>query len=93
MSGTFYTEIGNEKQVDFYVIKGILEELLDYLGYAGGYSLVVKEELPKELHPYQSAQISVNNDIVGIVGKVHPAKAKEDVFIFEINLDKLLAKK
>ena len=93
MSGTFYTEIGNEKQVDFYVIKGILEELLDYLGYAGRYSLVVKEELPKELHPYQSAQISVNNDIVGIIGKVHPAKTKEHVFVFEINLDKLLAKK
>lgn len=93
MSGLYYTEIGNRKQVNFYVIKGVVEELLDYLGYAGRYSLVVKEELPKEMHPYQSAQISLNNNIIGIIGKVHPAKAKEDVFVFEINLDKLLSKK
>ena len=27
------------------------------------------------------------------MGKVHPAKTKEDVFVFEISLDKLLSKK
>ncbi len=93
MSGNFYDGIGNKRKVDFYIIKGIVEELLDYLGYAGRYNFVVNDELPKEFHPYQTARISVNNDIVGIIGKVHPLKTKEDVFVFEINLDKLLAKK
>ena len=49
--------------------------------------------MPEQLHPGQSAMISVNNDIVGLIGKVHPEITKEDVFVMEINLDKLLAKK
>lgn len=93
MTGDYYYGINNKKQVDFYIIKGIAEELLDFLGYGGRYSFVVKENMPSELHPGQSAYISVNNDIVGIIGKIHPEIAKEAVFVMEINLDKLLAKK
>ena len=52
--------IENKKDVDFYVLKGILEEVLDFLGYTNRYSLVVDEnKLPVELHPGQSAVISV----------------------------------
>jgi phenylalanyl-tRNA synthetase beta chain len=84
----------NRMNVDFYVIKGVAEELLDYLGYYGRYSFVPnKEKVPQELHPGQSAVISVNNDIVGVIGKVNPAIESEDVYVLEINLDKLLAKK
>ena len=93
MTGDFYSGINSEKKVDFYIIKGIAEELLDFLGYAGRYSFVVKDSMPKELHPGQSAYISVNNDIVGIIGKIHPEINKEAVFVMEINLDKLLEKK
>lgn len=93
MTGDFYAGINSEKKVDFYIIKGIAEELLDFLGYAGRYSFVVKDNMPKELHPGQSAYISVNNDIVGIIGKIHPEINKEAVFVMEINLDKLLEKK
>ena len=92
MTGNYYLGI-EKKQVDFYIIKGIVEELLDYLGYGGRYSFIVKEEMPKELHPGQSALISVNNDVIGIIGKVHPQKIKENIYVFEINLEKLLAKK
>ena len=81
------------EKVNFYDIKGVTEEILDYLGYNGRYSFVVKDELPQEFHPYQTALISVNNDIVGIVGKLHPEVQKEDVYVLEINLDKLLNKK
>ena len=92
MTGNYYLGI-EKKQVDFYIIKGIVEELLDYLGYGGRYSFIVKEEMPKELHPGQSSLISVNNDVIGIIGKVHPQKIKENIYVFEINLEKLLAKK
>lgn len=81
------------KQVDFYDIKGITEEILDYLGYNGRYSFMIKNELPQEFHPYQTAEINVNNDIVGIVGKLHPEIQKDNVYVLEINLDKLLEKK
>ena len=67
--------------------------MLVFLGYGGRYSFVIKDNMPKELHPGQSALISVNNDIVGIIGKVHPEITTENVFVMEINLDKLLAKK
>lgn len=93
MTGEYYQGIQTRKNVDFYIIKGIVEEILDYIGYANRYSFVVKNALPKEFHPYQTAEISVNNDIVGIVGKLHPENFKEEVYAFEINLDKLLDKK
>ena len=81
------------KQADFYDIKGIAEEILDYLGYGSRYSFIQNNSIPKEFHPYQTAFINVNNDIVGIVGKLHPSNFKEDVYVLEINLDKLLDKK
>ena len=37
MTGDFYAGINSEKKVDFYIIKGIAEELLDFLD-KGGYN-------------------------------------------------------
>ena len=93
LSGEYYIETCNVKQVDFYITKGIVEELLDYLGYSGRYSFVIDENIPEEFHKGQTASINLNGEIIGIIGKVHPKKAKEDVFVFEISLDKLFAKK
>lgn len=94
ISGDFYLGVDNKKQADFYILKGLAEELLDYLGYANRHSFVIKEDkMPEELHPGQSALISVNNDVVGIIGRVHPNLEKDNVFVFEIDLDKLLDKK
>ena len=93
MTGEYYLGL-NKKPVNFYMIKGVAEEILDYLGYGNRYSFVQDEaKLPKEMHPGQSAVISVNNDVVGIIGKVHPKVSKDDVFVLEIDLDKLLDKK
>lgn len=91
MHGKYTTGL-NEKQVDFYVIKGVAETILDYLGYEGRYSFVVNNQIPKDLHPGKSAVISVNNDNVGIIGRINPTICKEEVYVMEINLDKLLAK-
>ena len=94
MAGEFYLGVDSRKTVDFYIIKGIAEELLDYLGYGGRYSFVIKEDkMPDEVHPGQSALISVNNDIVGLIGRVHPSLEKDAVYVMEIDLDKLLEKK
>lgn len=93
MTGEYYLGINNKARVDFYVIKGVVEELLDYLGFNGRYSFVTDKKLPSELHPGQAAAININNDIVGYVGRLHPAVCKEEVYTFEINLSKVLAKK
>lgn len=93
MAGEYYEGLGNKQNVDFYIIKGIAEEILDYLGYAGRYSFVRSNNLPEQFHPGQSAEINVNNDIVGVVAKLHPQVSKDDVYVLEINLDKLLAKR
>ena len=94
MSGEYYMGLGNRQNVDFYIIKGIAEEILDYLGYGNRYSFVHMKDEIKEFHPGQCAEISVNNDIVGVIAKLHPSVVgSDDVFVLEINLDKLLAKR
>lgn len=90
MSGEYYLGIQNES-VDFYYIKGVLEELLNFLGYEGRYSLVKDDNIPKEFHPGQSADIIVNGVSLGVIGKIYPSVIDSDVYAFEINLSKLLA--
>ena len=93
MTGEYYLGIDNKKTVDFYVIKGIVEEILDYLGYENRYSFVLPKNEIKEFHPGQVADINVNGEVLGVVGRIHPQISKEPVFVLEINLTKLLAKK
>ena len=88
MTGNYFDSLGKDQKVDFYVIKGVAEEILDYLGYNSRYSFVRPKKDIKEFHPYQTAEISVNNDICGIIGKLHPNEFKEDIYVLEINLDK-----
>ena len=88
MTGNYYLSVNNLK-VDFYTIKGILEELLYFLGYNGRYSLKVSD-IPDEFHPGQSASIIMQGKKIGVIGKLHPNVVKDDVYVFEINLTKLL---
>ena len=85
MSGTIANGLKREK-VSFYDIKGIMEELLDSLGFINRYSLVVKD-LPKEFHPGASASIILNGKNIGVIGKVHPNISKDNIYLMEIDLD------
>lgn len=78
----------NSINVDFYMIKGILENLLNYLGFKNRYSFV-KDEI-ENMHPGMSAKIYLDKDLLGIIGRVHPIDCKDDVFICEISLNKLM---
>ena len=89
MTGKYYLDINNTN-VDFYIVKGIVEELLEFLGFSGRYSFTLGE-LPKEFHPGQSALINVQGNNLGIIGKLHPNVSKKDLYVFEIDLDKLLS--
>ena len=93
MTGEYYLGLDSKKQVDFYIIKGVAEEVLDYLGYGNRYSFVLPKQTLAEFHPGQVAEINVNGEVVGVIGRIHPEISKEPVYVLEINLDKLLAKK
>ena len=84
-----YSEGLNKEQVNFYTIKGIMEELLEHLGFGGKYKLVI-EDIPVELHPGQSASIMIGDEKIGIIGKIHPNVTKDNIYVLEVNLEKLL---
>lgn len=87
-----YKEGLEKANVDFYVIKGVMEELLDYLGFEDRYTLVApndENKIPVELHPGQAAVIKVDGKKIGILGKLHPNVTKENIFVMEINLEML----
>jgi phenylalanyl-tRNA synthetase beta chain len=89
MSGNYYLKNwqGEEKKADFYLVKGIIENILEYLGFSNRYSFnKIKID---SLHPGISAEILLDRERVGIIGKVHPSISKEDTFVAELSLKKL----
>ncbi|MCR5787627.1 MAG: phenylalanine--tRNA ligase subunit beta, partial [Bacilli bacterium] len=89
VSGNYLTNIVNNVNVktDFYLLKGIVENLLKYLGFKNRYTFE-KVEI-KELHPGVSAKILIDRQEVGIIGKVHPSLYKDDIYVCELSMTKL----
>lgn len=89
IKGNYLTNNANKIFVksDFFVLKGIVENLLKYLGFKNRISFEKFEV--KELHPGVSAKILIDNQEVGIIGKIHPSIIKEDVFVCELSMTKL----
>ena len=74
-------------KADFYVLKGIIENLLKYLGLKNRYDFV-KADIDG-LHPGVSAKILVDRIPVGIIGRVHPKLYKDDIYVCELSISKL----
>jgi len=83
---------GNSETIDFFVVKGIINNLLFDLGLKAEYRKITKE--CKELHPNRSAEILVQGEVIGFVGEIHPKVARlldiTDVYVFEIILGSIL---
>ncbi len=94
MSGDYISNVwqGVKVKVDFYVLKGIVSNLLDYLGYQGRYSFVPSSEI-SDMHPGATAVINVDNREIGFLGRVHPSVCKKEVYVLEISIMKLADKK
>jgi phenylalanyl-tRNA synthetase beta chain len=101
MSGTRtnlsrFTPLKNPEQVDFFDLKGVLEEMFSRINLKG----VTFERMPEDgnvnLHPGRAAFILVKGERVGFIGEVHPKVADkfelpmERVAVAEINLEKVL---
>ena len=88
MSGDYIDNSwGNKMVVDFYLIKGVLENLFDYLGVLNRYKL--RENNNVYYHKGVSAEILIDNISVGYIGKPHPTISKKDIYVCELNLDKI----
>ena len=77
-------------KADFYTLKGIIENLLDYLGFKNRYTFVA-ETLP-ELHPGISAKILLDREEIGVIGRVHPSYKKDEIYVAELSMTKLYNK-
>ncbi|WP_368652277.1 phenylalanine--tRNA ligase subunit beta [Ornithinibacillus sp. 4-3] len=82
----------NNKKVDFYVAKGIVDGLFQYLDL----SVTYKQSQVKDMHPGRCATLHIGEEVVGFVGQVHPQLAKnldlKDTYVFDINLESILEK-
>ena len=88
MTGSYLTNSWkSDVEIDFFVVKGIVEDLLVYMGYENRYSFTRSE--CKDLHPGVQANIILDGKKIGIIGKVHPSITKKDIFVFELDLDSI----
>lgn len=91
MSGNYITNSWNgSMKVDFYLVKGIIENLLDYLGFKNRYYF--EASVNPDMHPGISANIILDREVVGIIGRVHPNISKDDLYVAEMSLSKLYSK-
>ncbi|WP_125590351.1 phenylalanine--tRNA ligase subunit beta [Companilactobacillus jidongensis] len=80
------------KQVDFYDVKGIVEELLSFTNIDANFEYRATNKI-SNLHPGQTAEIIADGQSIGFIGKLHPDYQKEhsidETFVFELNVDTL----
>jgi len=80
-----------KKQVDFYLVKGIVEGLFSYLQIPVAFE---QAKLP-DMHPGRCATISINERTVGFLGQVHPTFEKsmdiKETYVFDIDMETVLA--
>ncbi len=90
MKGNYINNSWNNTKikVDFYLIKGILENLLDYLGLKNRYSFKT-DDIPN-MHPGMSARILLDRKEIGIIGRIHPLDSKDEIYICELSMDSLI---
>jgi phenylalanyl-tRNA synthetase beta chain len=84
--------VWEKREVDFYDLKGVVEGLMEFLKLEPEFK---RTEDYGFLHPGQSAEVLVNGEKVGFIGKLHPDVAeafelKQEIFIGELNLEKLI---
>lgn len=92
LTGIYSKSLWQQKveKVDFFLVKGIIEQLLNKLGITAKYVAANK----KNMHPGKCAAILVGDVEVGYLGAIHPKYQKEnslnETYVFELNYDLLL---
>ncbi|TCP32123.1 phenylalanyl-tRNA synthetase beta subunit [Scopulibacillus darangshiensis] len=83
---------GQPLLVDYYTVKGVLEGLFNQLDVLS--SISFKPAKRDGLHPGRTADIYLNNKVIGYLGQLHPNVQKandlQDTFVFECDLQSVL---
>ena len=89
LKGTFLNNPWQgSKNVDFYYVKGIVENLLNYLGFSNRYQIVASTA--PNFHPGITASILLDNEVIGVIGRIHPSTNKDEIYLFELSMNKLM---
>lgn len=84
---------GKEQRIDFFVMKGILEEMFAAYGLVEPITFVQRTDLPL-LHPGRTAAIMLGDEMIGFAGQLHPSVAKErdlkETYVFEFNFQAIV---
>lgn len=81
------------KNADFYILKGIVENVLELSGVSR-YDIRREEKNPT-FHPGKTANVNIGTDIIATLGEIHPIVLEnydisQKVVIAEINIDKIV---
>ena len=89
MSGNYVTNAWQNTSIkaNFYLLKGIIENLLDFLGFKNRYHFEVLND--DGFHPGISAKIILDKEEIGVIGKIHPSINKDDIYLAEVSMTKL----
>ncbi|GAB3803897.1 phenylalanine--tRNA ligase subunit beta [Virgibacillus kimchii] len=79
-----------KKEVDFYVVKGLMEGLFNYLGIQVDF----KQVKLNDMHPGRCAALEVNSRTVGFIGQLHPLLQREmdlqATYVFDVNAEEVI---
>lgn len=82
---------GKKETVDFYLAKGVVDRVSEKLNLEFSYRRADIDGL----HPGRTAEILLENKIVGFIGELHPTLAADNdlkrTYVFELNFDALMA--
>lgn len=96
LTGTWQEKSWQEKPetVDFYTIKGVLENLFEQLAVADEISYQPTTTM-KDMHPGRTAEIYLGETYLGFVGQVHPNTAKAydipETYVAEFDLSSVVS--
>ncbi|HDA4665793.1 TPA: phenylalanine--tRNA ligase subunit beta [Staphylococcus aureus] len=82
---------GKKETVDYYLAKGVVDRVSEKLNLEFSYRRADIDGL----HPGRTAEILLENKVVGFIGELHPTLAADNdlkrTYVFELNFDALMA--
>ncbi|HDM8936544.1 phenylalanine--tRNA ligase subunit beta [Staphylococcus aureus] len=82
---------GKKETVDFYLAKGVVDRVSEKLNLEFSYRRADIDGL----HPGRTAEILLENKVMGFIGELHPTLAADNdlkrTYVFELNFDALMA--
>lgn len=82
------------REVNYYDIKGALELYLSEMGVNKNAVHFQANKHIKNMHPGRTANVLINNKVVGFVGQIHPeltlSLKANDMYVFELNFDDIV---